>query len=83
MEDLWTYDLYVDPLSCQIILMADGDTVCLERSIDLTVAIAALPVAAESYVVELVCDTGHMLVMRIDGDVKGTLKFDDTIYYKV
>ncbi len=81
--DLWTYGVYLDPLSQRVIVTSEGPHFCSNRQLDLEIAVAALPIKHEALRVEYEAYTGTILVLRILGDVKSTLKYDDTIFYEV
>lgn len=83
LPDLWAYSLFVDPLSCRVIVVQqDTGTPSPERIIDLTLALSALPLKPNC-TVEILADTGEMLVLRPQGELRQTLKFDDTYFYQL
>lgn len=84
LQDLWSYDLYVDPLSVRIIIIrSDGGTPCPERVVNLNPALSALPVEGTDLKIELLADTGDLVIIRPHGVLKPTLKFDETLFYRI
>jgi len=84
LQNIWSYDLYTDPLSVRIIVVrSDCGTPCPERVVNLTPALSALPVEGTNLKIELLADTGDLIIVRPHGVLKPTLKFDETIFYHI